>query len=183
MTNRDDVHRGAPREGGGVGSSDNAGPEAGLWEIVAAVVDPELPLLTIADLGVLRDVRLGPSGHVDVTITPTYSGCPAMDAIRSDIVSALRERGYHDVDVHTVLSPPWTTDWISEKGRRVLAENGIAPPLPAPRGRPVFVELSVPCPHCGSTDTRQISRFGSTACKAIHACNRCLEPFDHVKAI
>jgi ring-1,2-phenylacetyl-CoA epoxidase subunit PaaD len=143
-------------------------------------------VLTIADLGVLRDVRVDPSGHVDVTITPTYSGCPAMDTIRADIVAALHAAGHRDVTVHTVLSPPWTTDWISEQGRLTLAANGIAPPQPVRRDggpRRVFVELSVPCPRCGSADTRQISRFGSTACKSLHACNTCLEPFDHVKAL
>ncbi|HEX5497491.1 MAG TPA: 1,2-phenylacetyl-CoA epoxidase subunit PaaD [Mycobacteriales bacterium] len=151
------------------------------WRIAAAVPDPELPVLTIADLGVLRDVTVDADGRVEVTVTPTYSGCPAMDAIRSDVVAALAEHGRTDVTVRTVLSPPWTTDWISQAGRRALLEHGIAPP--GRRDGPVPIGLTVRCPRCGSPDTRQISRFGSTACKALHACNACLEPFDHVKAI
>jgi phenylacetate-CoA oxygenase, PaaJ subunit len=156
-------------------------PARAAWRVAAAVLDPELPVLTIADLGVLRDVRVDSSGRVEVVITPTYSGCPAMDAIRSDIRAALVGHGFDDVTVRTVLSPPWTTDWISEAGRAALLEHGIAPP--ARRDGPVLVQLTVRCPRCGSTDTRQISRFGSTACKSLRACNACLEPFDHVKAI
>lgn len=140
--------------------------------VVAGVVDPEIPVLTIEDLGVLRDVRLDGDGRVEVTITPTYSGCPAMDTIRADVVRALHEHGFTDAVVRTVLSPAWTTEWISEEGKRKLAAYGVAPPVP--------VEL-VRCPNCGSADTRLVSRFGSTACKALRACNQCLEPFDHFR--
>ncbi len=149
--------------------------------VLDAVVDPEIPVLTIADLGVLRDVQ-EIDGHVEVTITPTYSGCPAMDAIRADIVAALRGAGYGDVAVRTVLSPAWTTDWMTDDGRRKLAESGIAPPGQRGPG-PVLLELGIRCPLCGSTDTRLSSRFGSTACKALRVCNACREPFDHFKSI
>jgi ring-1,2-phenylacetyl-CoA epoxidase subunit PaaD len=152
-----------------------------------AVVDPEIPVITIEDLGVLRDVTRGDDGQVVVTITPTYSGCPAMDTIRADVERVLAEEGFAGARVRTVLAPAWTTDWMSEEGRRKLAEAGIAPPRPtaAPRPlgpEPVPVDL-VRCPQCGSADTRLVSRFGSTACKALRACNRCLEPFDHFKVI
>ncbi len=135
-------------------------------------------MLTIDDLGVLRDVRVVDE-RVEVTVTPTYSGCPAMDAIRSDIERVLHDNGFADVRINTVLYPAWTTDWISEAGRRNLLEYGIAPP-----GRtPVAVALSVRCPQCSSPDTREVSRFGSTACKALWACNVCREPFDHFKVL
>jgi ring-1,2-phenylacetyl-CoA epoxidase subunit PaaD len=148
---------------------------------LAEVVDPEIPVLTIEDLGVLRDVAVGDDGAVEVTITPTYSGCPAMDVIRADVERVLADHGYPGARVRTVLAPAWTTDWMSDAGRRKLAEFGIAPPGIAPSGQ-AFVEL-IRCPRCGSADTRLVSRFGSTACKAIRACNRCLEPFDHFKRI
>jgi ring-1,2-phenylacetyl-CoA epoxidase subunit PaaD len=150
--------------------------------VAGAVPDPEVPVLTIADLGVLRDVRVDDDGSVVVTITPTYSGCPAMDAIRADVVTALHEAGFGQVRVETVLSPAWTTDWMSEEGRRKLAGYGIAPPG-SRAGGPVRLTLSVRCPRCGSPDTRELSRFGSTACKALWQCRSCSEPFDHFKAI
>jgi ring-1,2-phenylacetyl-CoA epoxidase subunit PaaD len=148
--------------------------------IVADVPDPELPVVTIGDLGVLRDVRVADGGHVVVEITPTYSGCPAMDAIRDDVMARLHRHGHHDAEVRLVLSPAWTTDWITARGRSALREHGIAPPHAAGT---VALTLSVRCPHCGSPDTREVSRFGSTACKALWTCRTCLEPFDHVKAI
>jgi ring-1,2-phenylacetyl-CoA epoxidase subunit PaaD len=161
-----------------------------LRDVVGRVPDPEIPVLTIADLGVLRDVSVDRDGHIDVTITPTYSGCPAMDAIRADVQRVLAEHGYRDATVRTVLAPAWTTDWITEAGRRALAEYGIAPPgtrAKATPSGPVFVRLDRPeqvrCPRCGSPDTREVSRFGSTACKALRTCNACAEPFDHFKAI
>lgn len=152
-----------------------------------AVVDPEIPVLTIEDLGVLRDVTVGDDGRVEVTITPTYSGCPALDTIRADVERVLAEEGFAGARILTVLAPAWTTDWMTEEGKRKLAEEGIAPPHRTagtqPLGaEPVPVELAR-CPRCGSADTRLVSRFGSTACKALRACNRCLEPFDHFKAI
>lgn len=155
---------------------------SGLREIVAAVPDPELPVVTIEQLGILRDVRVGDGGDVTVDITPTYSGCPAMDAIRDDIVARLAERGVDRVDVRTVLAPAWTTDWITPDGRAALEEYGIAPPGPA-HGTVTTLTLTVRCPHCGSPDTRELSRFGSTACKALWVCRACREPFDHVKAL
>ncbi|MFF7683762.1 1,2-phenylacetyl-CoA epoxidase subunit PaaD [Microbacterium sp. NPDC007973] len=151
-------------------------------EIVAAVVDPEVPVLTIDDLGVLRDVRLD-GETVTVTITPTYSGCPAVDAIRDDIVLALTSAGFDDVVVSTTLTPAWTTDWMSDAGRRKLTEYGIAPPTGRAPAGPIRVKLSVACPRCGSLDTREVSRFGSTSCKSHWECRACLEPFDHFKAL
>jgi ring-1,2-phenylacetyl-CoA epoxidase subunit PaaD len=153
--------------------------------VAATVPDPEVPVLTIDDLGILRDVSVDETGHVEVTITPTYSGCPAMEAIRADVSSALAGQGFADVEVRLVLSPAWTTDWIGPEGRRKLLEYGIAPPLAraaADGDGPVAVALSVRCPRCGSPDTRELSRFGSTACKSLWACNGCAEPFDHFKA-
>ena len=153
--------------------------------VAAAVPDPEVPVLTIDDLGVLRDLTLDDDGHVRVTITPTYSGCSAMDTIRADVVSALAEHGYDDVEVVLVLSPAWTTDWMSDEGRRKLREYGIAPPERGPRqdAGPIPLALSLRCPQCGSPDTRELSRFGSTACKSLWVCNACREPFDHFKAL
>jgi ring-1,2-phenylacetyl-CoA epoxidase subunit PaaD len=146
----------------------------------AAVVDPELRVVTIDELGILRDVAEDPAtGRVTVTITPTYTGCPAMDVIRADIRSALRAAGHPDTEVVTVFAPAWSTDWISESGRAKLAAAGVAPPGPA---HPVALTLSVRCTRCGSPDTEQLSRFGSTACKALWRCRACAEPFDAMKA-
>lgn len=136
------------------------------------VVDPEIPVLTISDLGILRNVHME-DGAVVVTITPTYVGCPAMVEIRENIESALREAGINAFKVETSLSPAWTTDWMSEQGRKKLLEYGIAPP----KNR----SDKIACPQCGSDNTRLISEFGSTACKSLHQCNACLEPFDHFK--
>lgn len=147
-------------------------------ETAASVLDPELPALTIADLGILRDVREA-DGAVTVTITPTYSGCPAMAQIAADLRRRLERAGYERVDIRTELSPPWTTDWITPDGRRKLAAAGIAPP--GDRGGPVLVPLAVRCPRCGSPDTRELSRFSGTACKALCQCQACREPFEHVK--
>ncbi|WP_152926099.1 1,2-phenylacetyl-CoA epoxidase subunit PaaD [Microbacterium sp. GCS4] len=152
------------------------------WGIAAAVPDPEVPVLTIEDLGVLRSVRVnGSAVHVD--ITPTYSGCPAMDTIRDDVVLALTAAGYSPVDVSLVLSPAWTTDWMSDAGKQKLERFGIAPPTgrAAVGSGPIRLALSVRCPQCGSLDTREVSRFGSTSCKALYECRACLEPFDHFK--
>jgi len=145
-----------------------------------AVADPEVPVLTIADLGVLRDLRLD-GDTIEVVITPTYSGCPAMNAIIVDIELALADLA--PVRVRTVLSPPWTTDWISPDGRRKLLEYGIAPPPPASSRSALFGQAAPACPRCGSPDTTLISAFGSTACKALHRCLRCREPFDAFKCL
>jgi ring-1,2-phenylacetyl-CoA epoxidase subunit PaaD len=152
-------------------------------EIAARVADPEIPVLTIEDLGVLRDVRTDAVGRVIVDITPTYSGCPAMDAIRDDIILALTADGFDDVEVRLVLSPAWTTDWMSEDGKRKLVEYGIAPPSGRAAHGPIKLQLAVKCPRCGSLNTREVSRFGSTSCKALYECRACLEPFDHFKVI
>jgi ring-1,2-phenylacetyl-CoA epoxidase subunit PaaD len=158
--------------------------------IAETVTDPELPMLTLADLGVLRDVRVERDGTVVVEITPTYSGCPAMGVMRADLVHALHRAGFADVDVRTVLSPAWSTDWITATGRRKLAEGGIAPPGKAPVRSPGPVPLQLgptrrtaSCPLCGSADTEELSEFGATACKALRRCRSCREPFEHVKEI
>lgn len=150
------------------------------WEIAASVCDPEVPVLTIADLGVLRDVAVD-AERVTVTITPTYSGCPAVDAIRDDIVLALTDAGFDEVDVKLTLSPAWTTDWMTDAGKRKLTAYGIAPPTGRAAAGPIRLALAVKCPRCGSLDTREVARFGSTACKALYECRACLEPFDHFK--
>ncbi|MFI7279780.1 1,2-phenylacetyl-CoA epoxidase subunit PaaD [Micromonospora chersina] len=152
---------------------------------VAAVVDPEIRVITIDELGILRSVDEDPAtGRVVVTITPTYTGCPAMDVIRADIRRALAAAGHPDAEVRTVYAPAWSTDWISEGGRTKLAAAGIAPPAPAARGGGVVpLTLAVRCPRCGSPETEQVSRFGSTACKALWRCRSCSEPFDHLKAL
>jgi ring-1,2-phenylacetyl-CoA epoxidase subunit PaaD len=152
-------------------------------ELAAAVLDPELPMVTIEDLGILRDVTEDDRGRVHVTITPTYSGCPAMETIRHDLVESLAQAGYLEVDVEFALSPAWSTDDLTEQGRQRLAEAGIAPPGPVPTEGPVPLALSVRCPQCGSLDTRESSRFGSTACKSLWVCRSCREPFDHFKAL
>jgi ring-1,2-phenylacetyl-CoA epoxidase subunit PaaD len=149
-------------------------------EALSAVTDPEIPVLTIADLGVLRDVRLEGEA-VEVTITPTYSGCPAMNVIALDIETALARAGFGQVHVRTTLTPAWTTDWLTEDGRRKLAAYGIAPPPPAAGRRALFGEPTPACPRCGSLATELISEFGSTACKSLHRCLACREPFDAFK--
>ncbi len=158
---------------------------AAAWELAATVVDPEVPVLTIADLGVLRSVVVDDDGpgrpRAVVEITPTYSGCPAVDAIRDDIHAVLTAAGYATVDVRTVLSPAWTTDWMSDEGKQKLAAYGIAPPTGTRPVGPVSLGLGIRCPHCGSLHTRQLSRFGSTSCKALYVCQRCQEPFDFFK--
>ena len=159
-------------------------------EIAETVTDPELPMLTLADLGVLRDVWVTHAGTVVVSITPTYSGCPAMDAMRADLKRALRDAGYEDVEVRTVLEPAWTTDWISSAGRAKLAEAGISPPHSAPirAAGPIQLDLGATvrvlrCPQCGSARTEEQSRFSSTACKSLWRCRSCREPFEHIKEI
>jgi ring-1,2-phenylacetyl-CoA epoxidase subunit PaaD len=152
-------------------------------QVTASVVDPEIRVVTIEELGILREVTEdAATGEVIVTITPTYAGCPAMDVIRGDIQRALRQAGYPDVEVATVLRPAWSTDMISSAGRDKLAAAGIAPPG-STIGPRLMVRLTVRCPRCGSPDTAEISRFGSTACKALWRCRNCEEPFDHVKAL
>ena len=161
-----------------------------LRRVAGAVGDPEIPVLTLDDLGIVRDVRWGEgelAGAVLVDLTPTYTGCPATEVIAADVAAALRAAGAAQVQVRTVLSPAWTTDWISDEGRRKLREYGIAPPGSCrPAGsatRGVALTLSVRCPRCGSGRTREVSRFGSTPCQSHWTCLACLEPFDSFKAI
>jgi ring-1,2-phenylacetyl-CoA epoxidase subunit PaaD len=146
--------------------------------------------MTIGDLGIVRDVTIDADGQVEVTLTPTYSGCPATEVIRGDVLAALSAAGFDEVRVHTVLAPAWTTDWITEAGRRKLADHGIVPPSPARPSRRVDVALSrtpparddeVHCPRCESADTALVSQFGATACQAMYRCRSCLEPFDRIK--
>jgi ring-1,2-phenylacetyl-CoA epoxidase subunit PaaD len=150
------------------------------WDVAAQVVDPEIPVLTIADLGVLRDVAVN-DGCVEVAITPTYSGCPAMNMITLEIELALEREGICHSKVRTVLSPAWTTDWMSDDGRRKLREYGIAPPQAGSGRRALFGEQQVACPQCGSENTELLSEFGSTSCKALWRCKSCREPFDYFK--
>ncbi len=161
--------------------------EEDLRILAGAVPDPELPVLTLGELGVLRGVEVLAPGRVTVRLTPTYTGCPAIEAMSTDIERVLYDHGMTEVSVVTVLSPAWSTDDISAEGRRKLAEFGIAPPRPhtaaTPADGPVPLTLSVRCPHCGSTDTELLSRFSSTACKALRRCVSCREPFDHFKEL
>ena len=158
---------------------------AALLAAALAVPDPELPVLTLGDLGVIRDLRVAGNGNVEVDLTPTYTGCPAMAVIADDVRAALRRAGADQIRIRTVLAPAWTTDWISESGRRKLREYGIAPPGPASHAAegPVKLAFSVRCPHCGSTDTREVSHFGSTPCQALWTCRSCAEPFGSFKAL
>jgi ring-1,2-phenylacetyl-CoA epoxidase subunit PaaD len=151
-----------------------------VWRAVSEVTDPEIPVLTIADLGVLRDVRVD-NGKVEVIITPTYSGCPAMNMIATEIRLALLRTGLGEARITTVLSPAWTTDWMSEEGRRKLRDYGIAPPDKVQGRSALFGVTQIACPRCGSTNTTKLSEFGSTSCKALWRCNSCREPFDYFK--
>ncbi|MEE4596529.1 1,2-phenylacetyl-CoA epoxidase subunit PaaD [Streptomyces sp. DSM 41524] len=159
--------------------------EEELLRLAGSVPDPELPMVSLAELGVMRGLRLLGPGRVEVELTPTYTGCPALESMATDIERVLHDHGVPEVAVRTVLSPPWTTDAITAEGRRKLAESGIAPPAPldATGGGPVPVALAVRCPHCGSTETELLSRFSSTACKALRRCAACGEPFDHFKEL
>lgn len=157
-------------------------------DVAARVSDPEIPVISIDDLGILRDVVVDDDGRVDVTITPTYSGCPAMTEIAADVERELRAAGFAEVTVRQVLSPAWTTDMISDRGRRALLEFGIAPPTGRAAAGPVPVKIGLrppapACPQCGSERTEEVSRFGSTSCKALYRCLSCQEPFDYFKAL
>ena len=156
--------------------------------VAARVTDPELPMLSLHDLGVLRSVAIQ-DDTVVVTITPTYTGCPAMATMRADLQVALRRAGFDQIEVRTSLSPAWSSDWITARGRAALRESGISPPEPhSQRPGPVPLTLFAPvrqlqCPQCGGTATSELSRFGSTACKSLHVCGTCGETFDHFKEI
>ncbi len=156
------------------------------WRALEGVPDPEVPVISVVELGIVRGLEVTEAGAVTVTITPTYSGCPAMSEIEKDVRAALEAAGASSVEVRTVLSPAWTTDWIPESAREKLRKYGIAPPGKADSGALVTLTRArppVPCPWCGSSATELRSEFGSTACKAIHVCTSCRQPFDEFKAI
>ncbi len=155
-----------------------------IWAILETVSDPEVPVLTVVDLGVVRKVK-EEEGQIEIVITPTYSGCPAMNVIEINIRMAMAAEGYQNVKITTVLSPAWTTDWLSESGKKKLKEYGIAPPVGGAVDKNVlFAEpKKIPCPVCDSLDTEMVSEFGSTACKAHYKCLNCLEPFDYFKCL
>jgi ring-1,2-phenylacetyl-CoA epoxidase subunit PaaD len=158
-----------------------------VWDVAAATPDPELPMLTLGDLGILRSLEQTDDGVI-ATVTPTYSGCPAMREITADLQTRLRATGYRRVEVRIQLAPPWSTDWITDEGRRKLAAAGIAPPRPASRHTgPIPLTLgarpTVTCPRCGSSDTVETAAFSGTACKSLHRCRACAEPFEAVKPL
>jgi len=157
-------------------------PVAHVWSLLDQVCDPEIPVLSLWDLGVLTDIQATDAGVV-VTITPTYSGCPAMQTMREDIESALRDGGIESFEVRENLSPAWSSDWISPEGRGKLTGYGIAAPKACANGESAPLDADVACPHCGSANTRMTSEFGSTACKALFQCQACAEPFDYFKPI
>jgi len=154
-----------------------------IWKFLEEVKDPEVPVLSIIDLGIVREVLFADQ-KAKITITPTYSGCPAMNHIEKDILHVLNTKGIKFVEVETVLTPAWTTDWISENGKKKLFEYGIAPPVDEPDKSILFAKpLKIQCPQCGSMDTSMVSLFGSTSCKAQYKCNACEEPFDYFKCL
>lgn len=157
--------------------------KSSIIKILEKVTDPEIPVLSVDDLGIIRAVNIENDGAIEVVITPTYSGCPAMNMIEVNIKAALQENGFEKVKIRTVLSPAWTTDWISEEGKAKLKAYGIAPPIGGSVNKSeLFGEGPVvPCPHCGAKNTKMISQFGSTACKALYQCQECREPFDYFK--
>ncbi|OQP45684.1 1,2-phenylacetyl-CoA epoxidase subunit PaaD [Niastella populi] len=167
-------------------STDNISTQ-NIWSILETVCDPEVPVLSVIDLGIIRDVKItraNDEDQIEVVITPTYSGCPAMDVIRMSIRMVLLEHGYKNIKISTILSPAWTTDWMTQAGKEKLKAYGIAPPNPKQQvcNTQLFAEdEAVQCPHCNSYNTRRISEFGSTACKSLFQCNDCLEPFDYFK--
>ncbi|MEP6948993.1 MAG: 1,2-phenylacetyl-CoA epoxidase subunit PaaD [Ginsengibacter sp.] len=152
----------------------------GLWKLMTEVNDPEIPVLSIIDLGIVRDIKYNDT-EVEIFITPTYSGCPAMDVIAMNIRIALLQNGFKKIKISQQLSPAWTTDWMTEKGKEKLKIYGIAPPVGKSFDKRYLEELKVECPLCHSSNTKLISQFGSTACKALYQCNDCLEPFDYFK--
>ena len=158
---------------------------ADAWATLNAVPDPEVPVLSVVDLGIVRELAVNGDDDVTVTLTPTYSGCPATEVIQESVVKALRDAGARDVTVTTRLDPAWTTDWINPAAAEKLRAYGIAPPhLKAAEAQPLrFHPKDIACPRCASTNTQRLSAFGSTACKALYRCLDCLEPFEHFKPI
>ncbi len=189
---RADNHAGAPGEPAANTAAlreravnNSAAPNEGaVWRVLDAVPDPEIPVLSIVDLGIVRFVRFSDSGELHVGLTPTYSGCPATEVIRDSVRDALTHAGYPDAKLEETLSPPWTSDWLSDAGRRKLHAFGIAPPATAVSSpRHLFGAPIVACPRCGSQAAERVSEFGSTPCKAHYRCSACLEPFDYFKCI
>jgi ring-1,2-phenylacetyl-CoA epoxidase subunit PaaD len=158
--------------------------EQAIWDWMTEVFDPEIPVLNVVELGIVRGVHVQ-GAHVEITITPTYSGCPAMRTIEEDIEEILREKGVTDYRITTTLSPAWTTDWMTDEARRKLTAEGIAPPQKGSADKNLLMGRvrDVKCPRCGSHHTTMISQFGSTACKSLYKCEACLEPFDYFKCI
>ncbi|HYM94437.1 MAG TPA: 1,2-phenylacetyl-CoA epoxidase subunit PaaD [Chitinophagaceae bacterium] len=157
--------------------------EKKIWSLLEEVKDPEVPVLSVVDLGIVREIKIN-GDDVEVVITPTYSGCPAMDVIKINIRMELVSHGYKNLKVTQILSPAWTTEWMSEEGKRKLKEYGIAPPNPRQQvcDQKIFAAAeAVQCPHCNSYNTHRVSEFGSTACKALYVCDDCKEPFDYFK--
>lgn len=157
-----------------------------IWNFLEEVPDPEIPVISVVELGVIRDVIIEDNKTVTIVITPTYSGCPAMKTFEQDIISKLTEKGFKEVKIKTVLSPAWTTDWISDEAKEKLRAFGIAPPVKGTEDKGVLFNdgpKNIACPNCNSTNTKLKSQFGSTACKALYICNDCQEPFDYFKCI
>ncbi|CAA6800919.1 MAG: Phenylacetate-CoA oxygenase, PaaJ subunit [uncultured Aureispira sp.] len=154
-----------------------------IWTLLEQVSDPEIPVLTVIDMGVIRSVKEEADGRVEVVITPTYSGCPAMDMIEVEIRAVLQENGYDNVVVKLVLSPAWTTEWMTESGKKKLKAYGIAPPEGVTVDKNVLFGAAkkIECPRCSSRNTEMLSQFGSTACKSLYQCSDCKEPFDYFK--
>ena len=151
-----------------------------LWTLMEEVFDPEIPVLSVVDLGIIRDIKIS-GDEIEMIITPTYSGCPAMDMIAMNIQMALLKKGFEKVKITRQLSPAWTTDWVTERGKQQLKAYGIAPPVGKSFDSSYLEELQIECPLCHSTNTKLISEFGSTSCKALYQCNECKEPFDYFK--
>ena len=164
-------------------NTDGCISEAQIWVWLADVPDPEIPILSVLDLGIVREISVN-GDHVEVSVSPTYSGCPATEVIEQSIIKELRKNGVENVSLKRVLSPAWTTDWISEAGKNKLKKYGIAPPAGSTSKRGLLGDAgTIACPRCDSTDTTLISEFGSTPCKAAYKCHACLEPFEYFKCI
>ncbi|MDZ4823566.1 MAG: 1,2-phenylacetyl-CoA epoxidase subunit PaaD [Flavobacteriales bacterium] len=158
---------------------------ADVWKLLERVVDPEIPVLNVVEMGIVRDVKISDEGKVEVIITPTYSGCPAMRTIEEDIEAVLKEKFITHYSFHTILSPAWTTDWMTDEAREKLQSYGVSPPQKGSADKNLLIGRlkEVKCPRCSSTNTQMISQFGSTACKSLYKCDACLEPFDYFKCI
>lgn len=156
-----------------------------IYDVLSEIPDPEIPVISITDLGVIRDVKITGESSIELKITPTYSGCPAMQQIEDDVRKKLQENGFVDIKIQTIYSPPWTTDWINDSAKDRLREYGIAPPEHTTEDKSWLTgkEKTICCPRCKSSHTKLISQFGSTACKALYQCQDCLEPFDYFKCI